>query len=132
VILFKAQKTINQSQENKKLLHQTIDNLKAGDIAEIKKRTNIEILQKAFDFFKENKITNSILVKKLKNEFAENKTLSVNEEKEKEKYQLLLNSLEDKNNKIRAIFAVQKLNEGWDVLNLFDIVRLYETRDARN
>ena len=22
--------------------------------------------------------------------------------------------------------AVQKLNEGWDVLNLFDIVRLYE------
>jgi type III restriction enzyme len=26
-------------------------------------------------------------------------------------------------NRIRAIFAVQKLNEGWDVLNLFDIVR---------
>ena len=26
---------------------------------------------------------------------------------------------------------VQKLNEGWDVLNLFDIVRCYETRDSR-
>jgi len=25
---------------------------------------------------------------------------------------------------------VKKLDEGWDVLNLFDIVRLYETRDA--
>jgi len=25
---------------------------------------------------------------------------------------------------------VQKLNEGWDVLNLFDIVRCYETRDS--
>ena len=24
------------------------------------------------------------------------------------------------------------LNEGWDVLNLFDIVRLYETRDGKN
>jgi len=23
------------------------------------------------------------------------------------------------------------LNEGWDVLNLFDIVRLYETRDGK-
>ena len=29
------------------------------------------------------------------------------------------------------MFAVQKLNEGWDVLNLFDIVRLYETRDGK-
>src|SRR5690606_28484446 len=32
----------------------------------------------------------------------------------------------------RAVFAVDKLNEGWDVLNLFDIVRLYNTRDASN
>ncbi|MDP2365560.1 MAG: type III restriction endonuclease, partial [Ignavibacteria bacterium] len=38
----------------------------------------------------------------------------------------LLNSLEDKNNHITAIFTVQRLTEGWDVLNLFDIVRLYE------
>lgn len=46
--------------------------------------------------------------------------------------QIRLNSLEDKDNEIRAIFAVDMLNEGWDVLNLFDIVRLYDTRDARN
>ena len=39
-------------------------------------------------------------------------------------------TLEDKGNPIRAIFAVQKLNEGWDVLNLFDIVRCYEARDS--
>lgn len=41
----------------------------------------------------------------------------------------LLNNLEDKGNQIRAIFTVQRLTEGWDVLNLFDIVRLYEGRD---
>ena len=29
-------------------------------------------------------------------------------------------------NGIRAIFAVDMLNEGWDVLNLYDIVRLYD------
>ena len=132
VILFKAQRTIAQSEENKKLFHEIINNLDVNDIESIRKRTNVEILQKAFKFFKENKITDVILVKKLKDGFAENKCLSVNEEKEKEKYQLLLNSLEDKNNQIRAIFAVQKLNEGWDVLNLFDIVRLYETRDGKN
>ena len=49
----------------------------------------------------------------------------------KETNQILVNTLEDKENPIRAIFAVQKLNEGWDVLNLFDIVRCYETRDTR-
>lgn len=132
VILFKAQRTIADSEANKKLFHEIIDDLKPDDIANIRKRSNVPVLQKAFNFFKDNKITDAILVKKLKDGFAENKTLSVNEEQEKEKYQLLLNSLEDKDNKIRAIFAVQKLNEGWDVLNLFDIVRLYETRDGKN
>lgn len=38
----------------------------------------------------------------------------------------LLNTLEEPNNPIRVIFAVAKLNEGWDVLNLFDIVRIGE------
>ncbi|HEC1574219.1 TPA: DEAD/DEAH box helicase, partial [Campylobacter upsaliensis] len=46
------------------------------------------------------------------------------DEKELEKNQVLLNTLEDTNNEIRVIFSVDKLNEGWDVLNLFDIVRL--------
>src|SRR5699024_2461069 len=50
---------------------------------------------------------------------------------EKEK-QIAVNSLEDKNNPYRIIFTVNMLNEGWDVLNLFDIVRLYETRDGKN
>lgn len=132
VILFKAQKTIAQSEDNKKLFHEIIESLSIKDIQKTRKRSNIETLQKAFSFFKDNKITDTVLAKKLKDSFARNKTLSVNEEQEKEKYQLLLNSLEDKNNQIRAIFAVQKLNEGWDVLNLFDIVRLYETRDGKN
>jgi len=39
--------------------------------------------------------------------------------------------LENKNNEIRAIFAVNMLNEGWDVLNLFDIVRLYDAQDGK-
>src|SRR5699024_9987948 len=43
-----------------------------------------------------------------------------------EENSLLLNSLEDLNNPIRTIFAVARLNEGWDVLNLFDIVRISE------
>lgn len=63
--------------------------------------------------------------------FKEENCLSANNDKEAELNQIRLNTLEDKGNPIRAIFAVQKLNEGWDVLNLFDIVRLYETRDGK-
>lgn len=42
----------------------------------------------------------------------------------------LLNSLEAPRNPIRAIFTVARLTEGWDVLNLFDIVRLYQGQNA--
>jgi len=132
VILFKAQKTIAQSDENKKLFHEIIENLSTEEIKKIKNKTNIEILSRAFDFYKEHDITDSILIKKLKENFAENKCRSANDESELRQLQMELNTLEDKNNKIRAIFAVQKLNEGWDVLNLFDIVRLYETRDGKD
>ena len=44
----------------------------------------------------------------------------------------MINKLEDSDNEIRIVFAVDMLNEGWDVLNLFDIVRLYGTRDTGN
>lgn len=44
--------------------------------------------------------------------------------------QLAVNSLEDHSNPYRIIFTVDMLNEGWDVLNLYDIVRLYETRQG--
>lgn len=37
-----------------------------------------------------------------------------------------LNTLEDINNPLRTVFAVAKLTEGWDVLNLYDIVRIGE------
>ncbi len=42
----------------------------------------------------------------------------------------LLNNLESPNNPVRAIFTVERLTEGWDVLNLFDIVRLYEGQNS--
>ena len=89
-------------------------------------------LQKAFQFFKEQEITLADLVAEIKSDFAPEKCLTVDEEKDLEQKQFLLNSLEDQNNEIRAIFATEKLNEGWDVLNLFDIVRLYNSRDEKS
>ena len=129
VILFKAQRTIAQSQDNKDNFHTLVDGLIAEHIARIR-RSNIPLVQRAFQFFDDNKISDAQLVERLKRAFQENYCISVNAEKEKENYQILVNTLEDRDNLIRAIFAVQKLNEGWDVLNLFDIVRCYEARDS--
>jgi type III restriction enzyme len=131
VILFKAQKTIAQSKENKENFHKLIENLSEDDIEQIHGKSDIPLVQSAFKFFKSNRIASKQLTERLRKEFDESRCISVNEEKEKENQQILLNTLEDKDNRIRAIFAVQKLNEGWDVLNLFDIVRCYTTRDSK-
>jgi len=129
VILFKAQRTIEQSKQVKAEFHKLIDSLTAKDIARIR-TSNIPLVQRAFRFFGENGVGDEQLAERIKRDFQPNYCLSVNDEDEKERYQILVNTLEDKANRIRAIFAVQKLNEGWDVLNLFDIVRCYETRDS--
>lgn len=126
VILFKAQKTIEQSEENKEFFHNLIDNLSRKDIEEIEKKTDIDEIKHASSFFKQQGITTDILIQKLKLNFAQNKCISMNDDKTLEENQVLINTLEKPDNQIRAIFTVQKLNEGWDVLNLFDIVRLYE------
>ena len=131
VILFKAQKTIVQSQENKANFHKLIENISEDDIERIRDKSDIPLVARAFHFFKENNIIPKQLAERLRREFDESRCISVNEEKEKETQQILLNSLEDRDNRIRAIFAVQKLNEGWDVLNLFDIVRCYTARDSK-
>jgi type III restriction enzyme len=131
VILFKAQRTIAQSKENKDNFHKLIETLAEDDIERIHSKSDIPLVQRAFDFFKDNQINSKQLAERLRKEFDESRCISVNEEKEKEYQQILLNTLEDKDNRIRAIFAVQKLNEGWDVLNLFDIVRCYTTRDSK-
>ena len=131
VILFKAQRTIDQSKENKDRFHNIVENLSAEDIQRIRDKSNLFLVKRAFTFFDKNHIGPNQLVERLQREFDQSRCISVNEKVEKEDQQIQLNTLEDHNNRIRAIFAVQKLNEGWDVLNLFDIVRCYTTRDAK-
>lgn len=58
------------------------------------------------------------------------KTNTTKKEQTDEATEKLLNSLEAVDNPIRAIFTVDRLTEGWDVLNLFDIVRLYEGQNG--
>ncbi len=88
-------------------------------------------LKDVFTFLEEENITFENFLQEIKEDFSEEKLLLVDGNEISPIKQRLLNSLEDKNNEIRVIFAVDMLNEGWDVLNLFDIVRMYDTRDGR-
>jgi type III restriction enzyme len=132
VILFKAKKTIKESEQNKENFHKLIDDFSVAMVEKIKKTSTVPIVQKAFRFFEAKGISVNEIVKRIQANFKPENCLSANNDAEAEQNQILLNTLEDENNPIRAVFAVQKLNEGWDVLNLFDIVRLYEDRDGKD
>ena len=91
----------------------------------------VDVLTAAIQYFKGKDSSLELLERSIKTSFTENTSIIMNglSDNNKEK-QLLVNSLEDLDNPIRLIFAVDMLNEGWDVLNLFDIVRLYDTRQS--
>ncbi|MFQ6341730.1 DEAD/DEAH box helicase family protein [Campylobacter sp. VTCC 70190] len=134
VVLFKSE-SIKQSLENQEKFIAFIENLQALQIEKFYQNINeeSEFLNKSLEFFKreyQNTYANT-LVKFLKNNFKTLYILNTNNDKELEKNQILLNSLEEKNNTIRIIFCVDKLNEGWDVLNLFDIVRLEDKKSGK-
>jgi type III restriction enzyme len=130
VILFKAKKTIKESEQNKVDFHILVDLISAQLVDQIRNTATVSIVQKAFNFFDSINITSTEISRRIKSNFRFENCISANNDEEAEKNQLLLNTLEDENNPIRAVFAVQKLNEGWDVLNLYDIVRLYEGQNT--
>ena len=125
VILFKG-KSIQESKENKADFHRLIESLTGNAINNIR-RSEVPIIKQAFRFFDKGNTGSEQLARDLKAAFHERYCLAVNSKIEREKYQVEVNRLEEENNPIRAIFAVQMLSEGWDVLNLFDIVRCYDT-----
>lgn len=109
----------------------TIKRIKVSDIAKIRDGAKGDI-KEAFSYFDELGIEIENLLLEIQEDFKEENLLLVDGNTITSEKQLQLNTLEVKDNEFRAVFAVDMLNEGWDVLNLFDIVRLYETRDSSN
>lgn len=130
VILFKS-KTIKESQAFFVEFVEGIKNLKVSHLEKIKNSNPDAAISIVFKYLAENNISLGNLITELQEDFSEEKLISVNSKDESEQKQLAVNSLEDEENELRAVFAVDKLNEGWDVLNLFDIVRLYDTRETK-
>jgi type III restriction enzyme len=147
VILFRS-KTIEESKADYQKFLELCKNIKAKDFYFTKKLAKIKsadqdpynldgrIFERITLYLKENNISFETVVQYIRENFKERNLIITNskdgtktKERTSSEQDRLLNNLEDSNNHIRAIFTVQRLTEGWDVLNLYDIVRLYEGRD---
>lgn len=129
VMMLKS-KTINDNKNFYNEFIHTIKQLSVEDIERIEKNAKDDI-KDVFSYISEKGIELENLLLEIKEDFKEDNLLLVDGNNISPDKQLKLNSLEAKDNEFRVVFAVDMLNEGWDVLNLFDIVRLYETRDAK-
>ncbi len=121
-ILFKSER-IEDSKENQERFNTFLENLSPLDLENFFNHSQNAFFKDAKNFFDKQHYTPN-LAALLQTKFKKSVQINTNNEKELEKGMLLLNSLEDRDNPKRVIFSVDKLNEGWDVLNLFDIVRL--------
>jgi type III restriction enzyme len=154
VILFRSKyidkEQENNSQEDYEFFINLVKDLTAEDfnfinefdekslfnITELYKKGQSRIIE-IKRYMLEHLLTANTIITYLQGAFVERNCIITNSkkgtktlEKTEEETERLLNSLEDKNNHIRAIFTVQRLTEGWDVLNLYDIVRMYEGQNS--
>lgn len=153
IILFRS-KFIENSNEDYKYFLDLVQNLKPQDfnfLDEIKEEDSLNVTElyekgksRIIDvkrFIAEQKNSIKEIIDYIQYNFTEKFLIVTNSkdkiakgerggEKTTDEQNKLLNSLEDKNNHIRAIFTVKRLTEGWDVLNLFDIVRMYEGQNV--
>src|SRR5690606_8583394 len=128
VTMFKSQR-IDASNEAHEKFNDLIDSLTADSLREfIARQTQIsseqdsETLFLAYEYYRNNDDRLSEIVREIKREFGPNRIINANDSDrsgllEKGQYEAL-NSLESPTNLYRVIFAVAKLTEGWDVLNL--------------
>lgn len=131
-VVFFQSRLVKENAANMAKIIDMVKSLSGERIKNLFEQSTSETLAEAHKYFVKNGISYDELTSELKDDFSEEHCISANDNQEVENKQIMLNSLEDKTNPYRAVFAVDKLNEGWDVLNLFDIVRLYETRDGKN
>lgn len=129
-ILLKSKKI----EENKMFLEEFIsfmsNKFSEADI-ELIRKDSVGIIKNMFDYYSKNNITDELLIHELKQAFSrEHLIIMDSKDKNISQKQKLVNDLENTENPYRMIFTVDMLNEGWDVLNLYDIVRLYETRQG--
>jgi len=148
VILFRR-KTIEDSKSDFEYFFEVIENLELNDLnfidVEIPKNINknsiheqgLSRTKQVVKIFEKDSLKKEF-IQFVKNNFKRDVNVVItNSERNKLKREEIdnnlekkLNNLESPNNNIRAIFTVKRLTEGWDVQNLYDIVRMDTTQNT--
>lgn len=143
IVLIKSIK-IAQSEDDRKFFDDVISSIRPNDLKRLleigrqSKNHEHEILSDMFRWVasKESGLVSQgdwdglkAFASEIRVSFAHDNTLIYNSQK-KEKADLLP-LLDDPRNTIRAIFSVNALNEGWDVLSLYDIVH-FDISESKN
>lgn len=129
IIMFKSSR-IKISEQKQKDFSSIVENLSVESLSkyiQLRKTTVTpnSTLEKVFSYYLEQDLDS--IIREIQEDFEPRNILNANEDNILSvNNAVLLNTLENINNPIRVIFAVAKLNEGWDVLNLYDIVRISE------
>lgn len=127
VVLMKSQR-IDDSKAFYEEFFQRLQRLSEDEILAL---SSEGLMEQAIEYFRSKDSTLRSLRLSIQQGFAEENAIIMNGSTDNAaEKQLAVNSLEDRSNPYRIIFTVDMLNEGWDVLNLYDIVRLYETRQG--
>lgn len=152
VMLFRS-KTIDESRQDYEEFLSLVGSIKGDDLRFIEQALDVDAFsngnmtdihqqgvsrtEQMLRFIKSNDIRYPNIADWIKQNYQDrnvvitnSKSNSTKTEKTDVDVEQLLNSLEDTHNYIRAIFTVDRLTEGWDVLNLYDIVRLYQGQNT--
>ena len=137
VIMFKSQR-VNDSNDAERKFNNLIENLTENQLISFIQRQRkmaadgeSETLEFAYQYYEGKKDVLSQVVTEIKREFSTKRVINANDSSqsgilEKGQHEAL-NSLDSPDTLFRVVFAVAKLTEGWDVLNLYDIVRISDT-----
>lgn len=125
IVLIKSSR-IAESEKDREFFDTVISTLRPEDLSRLfevgreNKHHEHEIVRDMFAWLNNNRVSLEEFTASIRANFAHDNTLIYNSQK-KERAELLP-LLDSPRNTIRAIFSVNALNEGWDVLGLFDIV----------
>ena len=119
--MFKSKK-INDNQENLNSFLEMLENLNEENLKMQRDMAKTGILKNAFDFFDSQSISDINLIKELQDDFREERLLLIDGRHKTSDRLNEVNTLENPDNEIRAIFAVDMLNEIY--LILFDYMIL--------
>lgn len=121
IVLIKSKK-IADSNNDREYFNQVVESLRPSDLEKLKstQQDELGLIGNMFAWLSNNRITLDEFIADIKQDFSPNNTLIYNSQK-KERADLLA-ELDSPRNTVRAIFSVNALNEGWDVLGLFDII----------